>query len=105
MRVGNDKYLGSILVAVMSMGLTNCIDTIPFEAEDENPSLVIFGTFTQLSQDYEVMIRRTSEFGTLGNPVRNQVGSPLRLRMAKSASKHLLENTMVFREIGTSGTH
>ena len=65
----SEKYVGSICLAVLAIGFSNCIDTIPFEAEDENPSLIIFGTFTQLTQDHVVLIRRTSEFGTLGSPV------------------------------------
>ena len=58
------------LTTMLALTLTTCIDPIAFEAEDESRKLVIFGTFTQLSQEHEVSIWRTGKFGSLGTWVQ-----------------------------------
>ena len=64
------KQSGLLLIIMMALTLATCVDRIPFEAEDKEPKLVIFGTFTQLSQDHEVSIHMTEKFGSLGIPVQ-----------------------------------
>ena len=58
------------IIVMLALALTSCVDPITFEAEDKEPKLVIFGTFTQLSQDHEVTISLTGKFGDPGIPVR-----------------------------------
>ncbi|MCH7514770.1 MAG: DUF4249 domain-containing protein [Bacteroidetes bacterium] len=70
MRKKRGKHSGLFIITIVVMTLTSCVDPIPFEAEDEVPKLVIFGTFTQLSQDHEVSVRLTGKFGSLGRLVK-----------------------------------
>ena len=70
MRMKRGKQSGLSLIIMMAITLATCVDRIPFEAEDKEPKLVIFGTFTQLSQDHEVSIHMTEKFGSLGIPVQ-----------------------------------
>ena len=70
MRKKRGKQSGLSLIIMMALTLATCVDPIPFEAEDEVPKLVIFGTFTQLSQDHEVSVRLTGKFGSLGRLVK-----------------------------------
>ncbi len=58
-----------LFIAVLALALTTCVDRIPFEAEDNEGKLVIFGTFTQRLQDHEVSIILTGKFGKPGRPV------------------------------------
>ena len=53
--------------------LAACVDPIPFESQDEEPKLVIFGTLTQLVEDHEIVISRSGEFGELGTPVSGAI--------------------------------
>ena len=62
-------YINFVLKAVLLLGMTGCVDKIPFEAEQEIPKLVIFGSFTDQSGDHEVFIRSTSFFGSMGRPI------------------------------------
>ncbi len=65
MRKKRGKRSGLLLIIMMALTLATCVDPIPFEAEDV-PKLVIFGTYTQFSQDHEVSVRLTGKFGSLG---------------------------------------
>lgn len=53
--------------------LTNCVDPIPFQADDDIPQLVIFGSFTDQSKDHEVLIRSTGKFGSIGSPITGAI--------------------------------
>lgn len=70
MREDRIRLSSIFLTAMLVLTLTTCIDPIAFEAEDESRKLVIFGTFTQLSQEHEVSIWRTGKFGSLGTWVQ-----------------------------------
>lgn len=63
------KGNGLKILVLMSFSIISCVDPIPFEAEEEASSLVIFGSFSQLSEDHVVSIRRTESFGNLGTNV------------------------------------
>jgi len=70
MREDRIRLSSIFLITMLVLTLTTCIDPIAFEAEDESRKLVIFGTFTQLSQEHEVSIWRTGKFGSLGTWVQ-----------------------------------
>ena len=73
MKLNKYKVSGVVLIMSLILEVTGCVDPIAFDASDEFPRLVVFGSFTQQSIDHEIEIRRTSSFGNIGSVVSGAI--------------------------------